>query len=133
MPYHAHALPCPCLTVAMQTVSDSSGLGLGFDSGLDPHPHPHPHPHPNPNQVQQTVWDSSANQSRKLTGTVRFMPYKRQVRRCRCIRLQAPPHTVAGPTTYGCRPHHIWLQAAQDLDYELLSCIFAMLSYAAWG
>ena len=57
-----------------------------------------------PWQVQQTVWDSSANQSRKLTGIVRFMPYKRQVRPipiaygCRLyyIRLQAVLHTVAG-------------------------------------
>ena len=49
--------------------------------------------------MQQTVWDSSGNHSRKLTGIVRFMPYKRQ--------------------------------AAQELDYELLACIFQMLSYAA--
>ena len=52
-------------------------------------------------QVQQTVWDSSGNHSRKLTGIVRFMPYKRQ--------------------------------AAQELDYELLACVFQLLSYEASG
>ena len=92
-----------------------------------------------PWQVQQTVWDSSANQSRKLTGIVRFMPYKRQVRPipiaygCRLyyVWLHGLLHMVAGCITYGCMLHHIRLQAAQDLDYELLACIFAMLSYEA--
>ncbi|KAL3912676.1 MAG: hypothetical protein SGPRY_008256 [Prymnesium sp.] len=52
-------------------------------------------------QVLQTVWDPSGNESRRMSGMVRFMPFKQQT--------------------------------ADNLEYELLSLVFAKLPFNELG